>query len=114
MGTSQSSPGPGGGSPLVPPWADDEPQNPIPEPQPLRFKSFRQSIGSFASSGDRGKLRRAVGHYARKASGGGGNATRRLGSVTQTGGGLFGVLSGAPAIQGEPSVDLNDLSGLPC
>lgn len=29
MGTSQSSKGPGGGSPLVPPWADDQPQQPL-------------------------------------------------------------------------------------
>jgi hypothetical protein len=114
MGTSQSSAGPGGGSPLVPPWADDQPQQPLPAPQPARFKPFRQSMGSFVSSGDRGELQRALGHYARQASGGSASAARRMGSVTQAGGGLFGALSGVPAGPGEPSVDLGSLAGLPC
>lgn len=45
MGTSQSSTGPGGGSPLVPPWADDQPQQPLPPPQERRFAPFRESLG---------------------------------------------------------------------
>lgn len=114
MGTSQSSPGPGGSSPLVPPWADDQPQQPLPAAQDRRFAPFRESLGSSVSSGDRGDLRRAVGHYARKASGGSGSAARRMGSVTQAGGGLFGALSGVPAGPGETSVDLASLAGLPC
>jgi len=114
MGTSQSSTGPGGGSPLVPPWADDEPEQPLPSPQQARFKPFRQSLGIFVSGGDRNDLQRAVGHYARKASGGSGSAVRRMGSVTQAGGSLFGTLSGIPAGPGEARVDLGSLSGLPC
>jgi hypothetical protein len=114
MGTSQSSTGPGSGSPLVPPWADDQPQQPVPSPIPARFKPFRQSLGSFVSSGDRGELKRAVGHYARTASGGSSGAARRMGSITQAGGALFGVLSGIPTVPGEVSVDLASLSGLPC
>lgn len=114
MGTSQSSTGPGGDSPLVPPWADDQPQYPLPLPQPRRFKSFRESLGSFVSNGDRGDLQRAVGHYARKATGGSGGAARRMGSVSKAGGGLFGALSGIPAGPGEDSVDLGSLSGLTC
>ena len=114
MGTSQSSTGPDGGSPLVPPWADDKPQHSLPSAQPARFKPFRQALGSFVSSGDRGDLQRAVGHYARKANGGSGSAARRMGSITQAGGGLFGILNGIPAGPGEASVDLGSLSGLPC
>lgn len=116
MGTSQSSPGPGGGSPLVPPWADDQPQQALPSPMPARFKAFRQSLGSFVSSGNRGDLQSAVGHYAQKASGGGSSAARRMGSVTRAGGNLFGVLSGgsAGAATGEAALDLNDLAGLTC
>lgn len=114
MGTSQSSPGPGGNSPLVPPWADDQPQQPLPSPQDRRFAPFRESLGSSVSSGDRGELRRAVGHYARKASGGSGSAVRRMGSVTHAGGGLFGILTGEPAVPGETSIDLGSLAGLPC
>ncbi len=117
MGTSQSSPGPGGSSPLVPPWADDQPQQALPEPLPARFKPFRQSLGSFVSGGERRDLQAAVGHYARKASGGGSSAARRMGGITKAGGSLFGVLSGAGvegASTGESSLDLNQLSGLPC
>lgn len=114
MGTSQSSTGPGGGSPLVPPWADDQPQQPLPEPPPARFSGFRRALGSFVSSGNRDKLTRAVGHYARTASGGGRSASRRLGSVTRAGANLFGALSGIPPAQGEAGVDLASLSGLPC
>ena len=114
MGTSQSSTGPGGSSPLVPPWADDQPQQPQITPQPARFMAFRQSLGRFVSGGDRSDLKSAVGHYSRKASGGSGSAARRMGSVTQAGAGLFGALSGVPAGSGESSVDLGSLAGLPC
>lgn len=114
MGTSQSSTGPGGGSPLIPPWADDQPQQPQTMPEPARFKAFRQALGRFVSGGDRGDLKSAVGHYARNASGGSGSAARRMGSVTQAGAGLFGALSGAPTGPGETSVDLTSLSGIPC
>lgn len=34
MGTSQSNPGPGGGVPMVPPWADDPPSENEPTPEP--------------------------------------------------------------------------------
>lgn len=116
MGTSQSSPGPGGGSPLVPPWADDQPQQPLPSPEPARFKPFRQSLGSFVNSGDHDKLKSALGHYARKGTGGGGTASRRMGSVTQAGARLFGALTGSEAFgaPGEQAINLNDLTGQPC
>lgn len=114
MGTSQSSTGPGGGSPLVPAWADDQPQQPLPLPEAGRFAPFRKSLGSAVSSGNRDDFRKAVGHYARKASGGGGSAARRMGSVTQAGAGLFGLLAGLPAGTGETSIDLGSLAGLPC
>ena len=118
MGTSQSNPGPGGRSPLVPPWADDQPSEPLPEPAPQRFKPFRQALGSFVSGGDGSNLRTAVGHYARGASGGGGGASaaRRLGSVTQAGGGLYGLLSsGATGINGgQEQFSLQSLSGKSC
>ncbi len=116
MGTSQSSPGPGGGSPLVPPWADDQPEQPLPSPEPGRFKPFRQSLGRFIESGGSRELREALGHYARKASGGGGTATRRMGSVTKAGASLYGALTtgGSFGLPGETPVSLNDLAGQPC
>ena len=114
MGTSQSSPGPGGGSPLVPPWADDQPQQPLPSPQASRFGPFRTSLGRAVVSGNRDDFRKAIGHYARKASGGGASAARRMGSVTQVGAGLFGTLTGATLGPGEAGIDLGNLAGLPC
>lgn len=114
MGTSQSSTGPGSGSPLIPPWADDQPQQPQTTPQPARFKAFRQSLGQYVSGGNRSDLESAVGHYARKSSGGRDSAARRMGSVTQAGAGLFGALAGIQAAPGESSIDLGSLAGLPC
>lgn len=116
MGTSQSNPGPGGKSPLVPPWADDQPQQPLATPEPGRFKPFRQALGSFVSSGDRGELKSALGHYARKGTGGGGSASRRMGSVTQAGGSLYQALTSGESFgqPGETSVSLSELAGLPC
>ena len=116
MGTSQSSPGPGGKSPLVPPWADDQPGQPMPPAEPMRFKSFRQSLGDFVKSGDSDKLNAALGHYARKGTGGGSIASRRMGSVTQAGGSLFEALvsGGTFGAPGEQTISLNDLAGQSC
>lgn len=114
MGTSQSSTGPGSASPLIPPWADDQPQQPQIPPQSARFMPYRQSLGRFVSGGDKNDLKSAVGHYARKASGGSGSAARRMGSVTQAGAGLFGTLAGMPADSGGTIIDLGSLAGLPC
>ncbi len=123
MGTSQSSPGPGGGSPLVPPWADNQPQQPSGQPQqpsstmaPARFKAFRQSMGRFITSGDQSELRSALGHYARKSTGGGRTAVRRLGKVIGAGGSLYDTLVGIEPREGEPQrlIDLSKLAGQPC
>jgi len=114
MGTSQSSTGPGGSSPLVPPWADDQPEQPQITPEPARFKAFRQSLGRFVSGGDQSDLKSAVGHYARKASGGSNSAARRMGSVTHAGAVLFSALAGTSAGPGETGFDIGSLAGLPC
>lgn len=118
MGTSQSSPGPGGRSPLVPPWADDQPGEPLPQPTPQRFKQFRQALGSFVAGGDRSDMRSAIGHYARGATGGGGgsSASRRMGSVTAAGGGLYGLLSGGATEQtaAQSQFTLASLAGKSC
>ena len=114
MGTSQSSIGPNGNSPLVPPWADDQAQQPLPPPQPSRFTPFRKSLGNAVSSGNRDDFRKAIGHYARKASGRGDSAARRMGSVTQAGAGLFGALAGVQAGPEEATLDLGSLAGIPC
>lgn len=71
-------------------------------------------MGRFVSGGNQSDLKRAVGHYARGASGGSGSAARRMGSVIQAGAGLFGALTGAPTAPGGISVDIGSLTGLPC
>lgn len=114
MGTSSSSRGPGGQSPLVPSWADADPGAPLPEPDGQRFRTFRTEFGRYASGGGGGSLRTALGHYARTATGGQSVGPRRFGSAYQAGGSLFGALGdlatggNATAFTG---VDLAGLAG---
>src|SRR5882672_5681274 len=122
MGTSQSSKGPRGGVPLVPPWVppppppdtdgDDPPNqadNPeltssppvaVPVATPGRFGSARLSLGGFAQSGDSASMRRGVSDYVRKGYGGHAAAARRFEGTARTAGSLYGALSslstGAP------------------
>lgn len=116
MGTSQSNPGPGNGTPLVPPWADDEPDRPLPLPDPNRFRSFRTSLGHFVKTGNRDNLISAVVSYANKSSGGGGVASRRLGAVNEAGANLFIALGGIAggSMPGQDPNFLHDLVGKPC
>lgn len=115
MGTSQSNPGPGGGSPLVPPWADDQPQDPLPNAQPSRFQPFRRSFGEFVKTGNQSALKSALGHYARKGTGGGNTAARRLGNTTKAGAALYGVLTSAGGTgAGDLALDMGSLTGMPC
>lgn len=116
MGTSSSSHGPRNKSPLVPPWADMDGQGPGPAVEDNRFKEFRTSLGKFVGTGNQSDLKRALGHYARQATGGGGVGARRLGATVHAGGALFGVLNdlrqggNAASITG---VDLSTLRGQP-
>ena len=111
MGTSQSSVGPNGRSPLLPSWVDDS-QTSLQTPDPQRLKGLRQAIGRAVRSGGRDDVRKALGHYARKASGGKHIAVQKLGKITQAGSGLFGIFSGSQ--QQQYSVNLHSLNGQPC
>ncbi|MDZ7970569.1 MAG: Qat anti-phage system associated protein QatB [Nostoc sp. DedSLP03] len=114
MGTSQSHPGPGGKSSLVPPWADDQPQQPLPTPQSLRFKPFRQAFGNFVSTGNPSALKSALGHYARKSTGGRTTAARRLGNTVKAGAALYHTLTGGGSIaDGDVAIDVGSLAGMP-
>lgn len=94
MGTSTSSKGPKNNSPLVPPWADASPDQPIPTPPDVqRFKPFRVNMGKFVSSGETYYLRRSLGEYARTATGGSAIGARRYGAMSKAGSTLFGVLN---------------------
>jgi len=111
MGTSQSSKGPSSKVPLVPPWADDRPQQPLPIPTKGRFGQFRRSMTNYAKSGNTGYLKTALGHYARTSTGGANVAARRFGNITKVGGSLFGLLTTGQTLLNEPSLNFNQLAG---
>ncbi|KNE84952.1 hypothetical protein [Aggregatibacter aphrophilus] len=111
MGTSQSSVGPNGRSPLLPAWVDDS-QATTQTPDPQRLKGLRQAIGRAIGGGGREDVRKALGHYARKASGGKHTSVQRLGKITQAGAGLFEIFS--DSLQQQYSVNLNSLNGQSC
>lgn len=122
MGTSRASGGSPSKVPMVPPWVPDLPpeephadeatdQEPDedgdqsrpmvpapPVPVPIapagRFASTRRTLGSFASSGAQGKMRRGVGQYIRTGLGGSGTAARRFGATARTANALYHVLGG--------------------
>jgi hypothetical protein len=92
VGTSSSSKGPGSKSPLVPPWADAEPDAPLPAPEGQRFRGFRTAFGDFVGTGSRESLGSSLGKYASSATGGSGVGPRRFGPAYSAGGGLFQLL----------------------
>ncbi len=112
MGTSASSKGPKSSSPLVPPWADADPNAPLPQPEGQRFRGFRTDFGRVAGGVAGASLRSAIGKYAREASGGSSVGPRRFGPAYSAGAGLAGLIgelqSGGT---GEAATGVN-LSGL--
>lgn len=116
MGTSTSSSGPGSRSPLVPPWADPTPGVPLPKPDPQRFREFRIALGKFVGGGDQRQLGKALGHYARRSTGGAATGPRRYGSMAGAGGRLVHLLSdlrSGGTGEGAIGVDLSRLKGAP-
>lgn len=115
MGTSASNKGSKNASPIVPPWADTDGNGPGPAPSSSRFTGFRRQMGMFVSSGDNDHLRRALGHYARKALGGRATGVRRFNQMVVSGGSLAGLLNelrtGGTGI-GTTGVDLSRLAGM--
>lgn len=111
MGTSQSSVGPNGRSPLLPAWVDNNQATPQ-TLDPQRLKGLRQAIGRAVRGGGREDVRKALSHYARKGSGGKLTAVQKLGKITQAGSGLFGIFS--DSLQQQYSVNLHSLNGQPC
>jgi hypothetical protein len=111
MGTSQSSKGPSSNVSLVPPWADDQPQQPLPSPIPGRFRQFRRSMTGYAKTGNKEHLKIALGHYARTSTGGAGIAVRRFGNIIKAGASLFDLLNTGQTQSNEPSLNLKQLSG---
>jgi hypothetical protein len=131
MGTSQSSNGPLGGVPMVPPWVPPPPDGEMPDegapppaegqpdgpadsppapspPAPVpsaptgRFGPARLNLGNFARTGEGGSMRRGLGHYVRKGYGGSGTAVRRSGGTAATAGALYGALTDVAAGRAAP------------
>lgn len=133
-----SSKGPNGNNPLVPAWAEEgdtvtisdgdtssndmgisnsEVQDEIPKPEGAspsssRFTEARKAFGEYAKSGNRDDLKRSLGQYARKSTGKGGGAAKRLASGITAGTGLFGLLSGNTVSTVAGQLALSDLGGL--
>lgn len=112
MGTSTSSRGPGSNTPIVPPWADTDGQGPGPTPPPQRFKGFRKSLGKFVSTGDHDELRKAVGRYAKTATGGSAVGPRRFGAMAHAGGALFNALANLRDGVSPVGLDISTLDGM--
>jgi hypothetical protein len=131
MGTSQSSNGPLGGVPMVPPWVPPPPDGDVPDdgappltegqpdgpgerppaPSPLgpvpsaptgRFGPARLNLGNFARTGEGASMRRGLGHYVHKGYGGSGTAVRRSGGTAATAGALYGALTDVAAGRAGP------------
>lgn len=107
----------------VQPLATEQPHPPPsapPQPQPTgltpprRYASFRTSLGRFASSGDRGEARTALGHWARTSMGGSGAGAARVARAVRTGGAaLAGIArAGAGLAPVADALDVRKLAGL--
>lgn len=93
MGTSASSKGRGQHQPIVPPWADDDPGKQLPLAPEKRFLAFRRAFGDHIRLGNSADLQKALGHYARTATGGSAVGPRRFGPVYAAGSALYTALS---------------------
>lgn len=96
--------------PAAPQAVPPTPSAPSPPPAlapPARFAGARRALGDFARSGDRGDLRRSLGHYVRTSYGGSSTATRRFGGTAATAGALGGALAGAAGGTAAPGSPLD-------
>ena len=114
MGTSSSHPGTPAGAPLVPPWADAQPDAPLPPAPAHRFRDFRRSLGKFVRTGDADAAGRALGHFARTGTGGSAHAPRRYGAMSRAGAAFISALGDPAFLQArllEKGIDLDALRG---
>lgn len=113
MGTSQSCKGPKNGAPLVPPWADNN-NDPIISGEGAQLKGFRTSIGKYVKNRDRNKLNKALGQYSKQVTGGGKTVSKRMSSIIQAGGNLFGLLNSGTITSDGEIIILSDFIDHPC
>jgi hypothetical protein len=115
MGTSTSSKGPNGKTPLVPSWANDGGGS-IACGIDNTLGEFRGYLGKAANkpSGPSGtNLRKAIGHYAKNATGGKSVAPKRYQKLIAAGGGLFDLFQSIQAGNDYLNLKISDLNGKP-
>lgn len=106
-----------------PPVGQAKPPSPTaPEPPPQtadlaprrRYSSFRTALGRFASSGNRGDARIALGHWARTSAGGSRAGAARVARAIRTGGAALAGVARAGADLGPVAgaLDVRTLAGL--
>jgi hypothetical protein len=142
MGTSAASSGPKNDSPLIPTWCGELPNEdeldssdipkdgsdesqvegePVlpeisPPPDPKRFRAPRAGFTSFARTGDRNSLNRALGQYVGSASGGSRSAAHRMAGPQRTASRILSFAQAVAAV-GTPEAlkqfGLKDCQGKP-
>ncbi len=115
MGTSTSSKGPNGKTPLGPSWAN-EGGGSIACGIDNTLGEFRGYLGKAANkpSGPSGtNLRKAIGHYAKNATGGKKVGPQRYQKLIATGGGLFDLFQNIQAGNDYLNLKISDLNGKP-
>lgn len=142
MGTSQSKRDAGGGRPLVPSWAAQDPATGAAGAAPAapgdgappatppaapptaaaalaptaRYTGYRRALGQFMRTGNRDDARRAVGHWARTSVGGSRAGAARVSRATASGGAAlasFASAVGGQAPAAGSALDVRSLAGLP-
>ena len=114
MGTSTSSKGPNGKTPLVPSWAN-EGGGSIACGIDNTLGEFRGYLGKAANkpSGPSGtNLRKAIGHYAKNATGGKKVGPQRYQKLIATGGGLFDLFQNIQAGNDYLNLKISDLNDI--
>ena len=111
MGTSTSSKGTNGQSPLVPSWANEDSQ-PLPDIG-RNLTGFRGELGKAAAGKSGNHLKKAIGQYAKHATGGRNTGPKRYQKMIKAGGGLFNILKNIQAGNDYLSLKFSDLNGQP-
>ena len=111
MGTSTSSKGTNGQSPLVPSWANEDNQ-PMPNID-RNLKGFRGELGKAVGNKSSNHLKKAIGQYAKRATGGRNVGPKRYQKIIKAGGGLFNVLKNIQSGNDYLGLKLSDLNGQP-
>lgn len=93
MGTSSPGKGRKNSSPIVPAYADAEPDKPLPTPTGQRFRNFRTEFGRAVAGAGAGTFAQALRHYAREATGGVDYGPRRFGPAYSAGADLVGLVN---------------------